>query len=70
MTERELRREIHNLKREREDMLVVIDTLQQVLGRAESIVRELEPEKYDYVFSQAARWSLGWKPEAGSPNEN
>ena len=42
--EKELRREIHNLKKEREDMLVVIDTLQQILGRAESIVKELDKE--------------------------
>ncbi len=55
MTEKELRREIHNLKKEREDMLVVIDTLQQILGRAESIVKELDKDKYDYVFSQAAK---------------
>ena len=62
MNEKELRREIHNLKKEREDMLVVIDTLQQILGRAESIVKELDKDKYDYVFSQAAKWSMNWKP--------
>lgn len=61
MNEKELRREIHNLNNEREDMLVVIDTLQQILGRAESIVKELDKDKYDYVFSQAAKWLMNWK---------
>jgi hypothetical protein len=63
MTEKELRKEIHNLKKEKEDMLVVIDTLQQILGRSESIIKELEIDKYNYVFSQSAKWSLNWKPE-------
>ncbi len=63
MEEKELRREINNLNKERKEMLVVIDTLQQVLGRAESIIKELEREKYDYVFSTSAKWSLNWKPE-------
>lgn len=60
---RELKREIHNLKREREDMLVLIDTLQQILGRAESIIKELGSDKYEYVFSPSAKWSMNWKPE-------
>jgi len=60
---KEYRRQISNMSKERQDMLVVIDTLQQILGRAESIVKELNKEKYDYVFSQAANWSLNWKPE-------
>jgi diacylglycerol kinase family enzyme len=60
---KEYRRQISNMAKERQDMLVVIDTLQQILGRAESIVKELDKEKYDYVFSQAAKWSLNWKPE-------
>jgi hypothetical protein len=63
MTEKELRKEIHNLKKEKEDMLVVIDTLQQILGRSESIIKELDSDKYNYVFSQSAKWSLNWKPE-------
>jgi hypothetical protein len=60
---KEYRRQISNMSKERQDMLVVIDTLQQILGRAESIVKELDKEKYDYVFSQAAKWSMNWKPE-------
>jgi hypothetical protein len=60
---KEYRRQISNMAKERQDMLVVIDTLQQILGRAESIVKELDKEKYDYVFSQAAKWSMNWKPE-------
>jgi len=60
---KEYRRQISNMSKERQDMLVVIDTLQQILGRAESIVKELNKEKYDYVFSQAAKWSMNWKPE-------
>jgi hypothetical protein len=60
---KEYRRQISNMSKERQDMLVVIDTLQQILGRAESIVKELDKEKYDYVFSQAAKWSINWKPE-------
>jgi diacylglycerol kinase family enzyme len=60
---KEYRRQISNMAKEKQDMLVVIDTLQQILGRAESIVKELDKEKYDYVFSQAAKWSLNWKPE-------
>jgi diacylglycerol kinase family enzyme len=60
---KEYRRQISNMAKERQDMLVVIDTLQQILGRAESIVKELDKEKYDYVFSPAAKWSINWKPE-------
>jgi diacylglycerol kinase family enzyme len=60
---KEYRRQISNMAKEKQDMLVVIDTLQQILGRAESIVKELDKEKYDYVFSPAAKWSLNWKPE-------
>jgi hypothetical protein len=60
---KEYRRQISNMSKERQDMLVVIDTLQQILGRAESIVKELDKEKYDYVFSPAAKWSINWKPE-------
>ena len=60
---KEYRRQISNMSKERQDMLVVIDTLQQILGRAETIVKELDKEKYDYVFSQAAKWSMNWKPE-------
>jgi len=60
---KEYRRQISNMSKERQDMLVVIDTLQQILGRAESIVKELDKEKYDYVFSPAAKWSMNWKPE-------
>ena len=60
---KEYRRKISNMAKERQDMLVVIDTLQQILGRAESIVKELDKEKYDYVFSPAAKWSINWKPE-------
>jgi diacylglycerol kinase family enzyme len=52
---KEYRRQISNMLKERQDMLVVIDTLQQILGRAESIVKELDKEKYDYVFSPAAK---------------
>jgi len=60
---KEYRRQISNMAKERQDMLVVIDTLQQILGRAETIVKELDKEKYDYVFSPAAKWSINWKPE-------
>jgi len=60
---KEYRRQISNMSKERQDMLVVIDTLQQILGRAETIVKELDKEKYDYVFSPAAKWSINWKPE-------
>jgi diacylglycerol kinase family enzyme len=60
---KEYRRQISNMVKEKQDMLVVIDTLQQILGRAESIVKELDKDKYDYVFSPAAKWSMNWKPE-------
>jgi len=60
---KELKKELHNLKKERSDMLVVIDTLQQVLGRAESIIKDLDDVKYNYVFSTSAKWSMNWKPE-------
>ena len=60
---KEYRRQISNMAKEKQDMLVVIDTLQQTLDRAETIVSELEKYKYDYVFSPAAKWSINWKPE-------
>ena len=62
MEEKELRKEIKNLKIERTEMIVVIDTLQQILGRAESILKEGDKQKYDYVFSTSAKWSMNWKP--------
>jgi hypothetical protein len=62
MTEKEYRREINNLEKERKDLLVVIDTLQQVLGRAESALKD-NKEMYDYVFTTSGKWVLNWKPE-------
>lgn len=60
--EKQLRKELHDLQLEKRDMLVVIDTLQQVLGRAENALKD-NKEMYDYVFTTSAKWSLNWKPE-------
>lgn len=48
---------------EKTEMLVVIDTLQQILGRAESVLIEGDIKKYDYVFSSSAKWALNWKED-------
>lgn len=61
MEERELKKKINQLVKEKTEMLVVIDTLQQILGRAESVLNEGEKLKYEYVFSSSAKWALNWK---------
>jgi hypothetical protein len=61
--DREHRRQIVNLEKERRDMLVVIDTLQQILGRAEAALKD-NKEMYNYVFTTSAKWSMSWKPES------
>ena len=61
MDEKELKKKINDLSKEKTEMLVVIDTLQQILGRAESVLIEGDSKKYEYVFSSSARWALNWK---------
>jgi hypothetical protein len=62
MTEKEYRKQINDLQKERKDILVVVDTLQQVLGRAKAALQD-NKEMYDYVFTTSANWSLNWKPQ-------
>lgn len=63
MEEKELKKKINQLMKEKTEMLVVIDTLQQILGRAESVLIEGDIKKYDYVFSSSAKWALNWKED-------
>ncbi len=52
-----LRREINTLEKKITDLLVVIDTAQAALRRAESAVPE---ELKSHVFNQSARWVLNY----------
>lgn len=56
---RELEKQIHNLQREREDLLVLIDTLQTNLRAAVSHLSDDDREKVENV--QSFKWSLNWR---------
>ncbi len=56
---RELKKEIHNLQKEKTELLVLIDTLQRALRCAESVLED--NEQFDYVFTQSAKWSMNWR---------
>lgn len=56
---KQLEREIHNLQREREDLLVLIDTLQTNLRAAVSHLSDEDRGKVENV--QSFKWSLNWR---------
>lgn len=56
---RELEKQIHNLQREREDLLVLIDTLQTNLRAAVSHLSDEDRSKVESV--QSFKWSLNWR---------
>lgn len=58
MTDLEYRKKINTLQKEREELLILIDTAQSALRRAEGT---LQGQDYKYVFSKAAKWVLEWK---------
>lgn len=55
---KELRGYIRELQKQKRELLVLIDTLQACLRRAENVLEG--HEKYDYVFAQSAKWCLNW----------
>lgn len=56
---KELLKQIHNLQKEREDLLVLIDTLQTNLRTATSC---LDNDKRAQIESvQSFKWSLNWR---------
>jgi hypothetical protein len=58
---RELKKQIHNLQREREDLLVLIDTLQTNLRAATSHLSDDDRAKVENV--QSFKWSLNWRQD-------
>lgn len=56
---RELLKRINDLEREREDLLVLIDTLQTNLRAASSHLSDEDREKVESV--QSYKWSLNWR---------
>ena len=57
--EKELQRTISNQMKKIEELLVVIDTAQAALRRAESTIVDENDKKH--VFNQSAKWVLGFK---------
>lgn len=58
---KQLELKIHNLQREREDLLVLIDTLQTNLRAAVSHLSDEDRKKVEGV--QSFKWSLNWRAE-------
>jgi peptidoglycan hydrolase CwlO-like protein len=56
MNDRQSQRKIKKLQNKIADLNALIDTLQTVLKRAETVINN--KEDYDYVFTQSARWSM------------
>jgi len=56
---RELLKRINDLEREREDLLVLIDTLQTNLRAAASHLSDEDRNKVESV--QSYKWSLNWR---------
>jgi hypothetical protein len=57
---KELLLQIHNLQKERDDLLVLIDTLQTNLRAA---VSHLSDEHVDLVTQvQSYKWCMNWRP--------
>lgn len=56
---KELLKHIHNLQKEREDLLVLIDTLQTNLRAATSYLNDEQRCEIESV--QSYKWSLNWR---------
>ncbi len=56
MDERATRLKIKKLENKIADLNALVDTLQTVLKRAETVINN--KKDYDYVFTQSARWSM------------
>lgn len=56
---KELLKQIHNLQKEREDLLVLIDTLQTNLRAATSYLNDAQRREIESV--QSFKWSLNWR---------
>ena len=56
-TDKDYKREIKNLENKVTDMNVVIETLQQALGRAKVSLGFTDK---DYVFNHSAKWACKW----------
>ena len=63
MSDKEYRRQINDLNKMTEELLVVIDTAQVVLKRASIALEKCNPDEHQYVFSTAGKWVLNWKKE-------
>jgi|14_taG_2_1085336.scaffolds.fasta_scaffold45644_2 Tfp pilus assembly protein PilX len=57
--EKELQKTISNQMKKIEELLVVIDTAQAALRRAESTIVDENDKKH--VFNQSAKWVLAFK---------
>ena len=63
MSDKECRRQINNLNKKVEELLVLIDTAQTILRRASTALEECNEKEHQYVFSRSAKWVMNWKPE-------
>ena len=63
MNDKDYRRQINELNKGIEELLVLIDTAQVVLERASVALEKCNPDEHQYVFSRAAKWVLNWKKE-------
>ena len=53
-------KEIHNLRKEKDELLVLIDTLQTNLRSASAVIPE--DKKRSITEVQSYKWCLNWRP--------
>ena len=58
MSEREYKKEIHNLTKENSELKVVIDTLQSALLTTEKYLKN--HKDYNGIFTTSAKWSMNY----------
>ena len=56
MQDKATKLKIKKLENKIADLNTLVDTLQTVLRRAETVINN--KEDYDYVFTQSAKWSI------------
>ena len=56
MSEKEYKKEIHNLITKNDELKVVIDTLQTALRTSEKYLRD--HKDYNSIFTTSAKWSM------------
>jgi len=49
---------IKKLEQKISDLNALVDTLQTVLKRADTALKDKDKKDYDYVFTQSAKWAI------------